>query len=298
MTWRDFGILLRQASNEWLADGAPRLGAAIAFYTVFSLAPVLVIAVSLAGIVFGDEAARGQIAHQIDELVGPEGGKAIQAMLAGAKFPSTGIVATVFGVAALLIGAIGVFGELQDSMNTIWGVKPRPQQTWWQLIRYRLLSFVMVLVIAFLLLVLLVASAVTSAALSWIRDWEMVWLSSAIDFTLSILTITALFATIYKVLPDAQIAWRDVWLGAAVTALLFVAGKWLIGLYLGRSAVASAYGAAGSLAVLLLWLYYSAQIFLFGAELTQVYANRFGTGVRPSYQAADADTLSCDSAKT
>jgi membrane protein len=280
--FKDLWSLLKTAAGDWLDDKAPRLGAALAYYTVFSLAPLLLIAVAVAGFVFGEQAARHQIAQEIQGLVGEEGGRAVQSMLEHAGKPGQGIAASVLGVVLLLVGAAGVFGELQDALNTIWGVQPKPGRGVWEFVRDRFLSFAMVLVIGFLLLMSLVLSAALSALAHLFSRWEFACVSIGLNEVVSLVVITLLFATIFRFLPDAKIGWRDVWLGAAVTAVLFEAGKFLIGLYLGRSGVASAYGAAGSLAVLLIWLYYSAQIFLFGAELTKVYTNRYGSRIVPA----------------
>jgi membrane protein len=278
---REFFDLINAAGAKWLKDRAPRMGAALAFYTVFSMAPLLVIAVGVAGLLFGKEAARGGISEQLGHLMGPEGGKTVEAVLASASAPSSGILATVVGVVILLVGAMGVFGELQDSLNTIWGVQAKPGRAWRGIIRERLLSFVMILSVVFLLLVSLVVSAVLSALGGMMKEWETTWFQHLLNTGISFAVITGLFATIFRLLPDVQIAWRDVWLGAIVTAALFALGKFLIGWYLGHSSIGSAYGAAGSLAVLLVWLYYSAQIFLFGAELTQVYATTHGSSIVP-----------------
>jgi membrane protein len=282
---KDLWPLLKETANDWLDDKAPRLGAALAYYTVFSLAPLLLIAVAVAGLVFGPQAAQKQIAQEIQGLVGEEGGRTIQSMLEHADRPGEGAVAGALGVAMLLIGAMGLFGELQEALNTIWGVRPKSGRGVWGFIKDRFLSFTMVLVIAFLLLVSLILSAALSALTHLVSRWELLYVGFCLNEVVSLVVITLLFMVIFRFLPDAKIAWRDVWLGAALTALLFEVGKFLISLYLGRSGVASAYGAAGSLAVLLIWLYYSAQIFLFGAELTKVYANRFGSRIVPAENA-------------
>lgn len=266
--------LLSEAASRWVDDKCPRLGAALAYYTAFSLAPLLVIAVAVAGFVFGREAATGHLYGQIENMVGKQGAGAVQAMVANSANLGSGIAATAVGLAVLLLGAIGLFGELQDSINSVWGVRPKPGRGWRGFLRDRLLSFSMVLGSAFLLLVSLVVSAILAPLANF--------LGHAAHMAVSFLVITLLFAMIFRYLPDALIAWRDVWLGAAITSLLFALGKTLIGLYLGRSAVGSTFGAAGSLAVLLIWLYYSAQIFLFGAELTRTFAERAGGGIVPA----------------
>jgi membrane protein len=216
---------------------------------------------------------------QLEGLVGEQGAAAISTMLEHAQKPGSGIVATVFGVVTLLFGASGVFAQLQTAMNDIWDVPPKTSSSWWDMLRSRFLPFAMVLGTGFLLLVSLVLSAVISGVGSFIGDrWPAFETISQLANTgVSFLVVTLLFAMIFKLLPDTQVAWRDVWVGALLTAVLFTIGKFFIGLYLGKAAVGSAYGAAGSLVVLLIWIYYSAQILFFGAELTQVYAHRFGT---------------------
>lgn len=277
--------LLKQAFIEWDRDNVSRLAAALAYYAIFSLAPLLVIVVSLAGLLFGEEAARGQIERQFGGLIGEEGAEIVQTMVEGASRTEAGILATAIGVLALLIGATGAFGQLQGGLNTVWEVAPKPGRVIKGMVRTRLLSFAMILVIGFLLLVSLVLSAGLEAFNTYVENrvpapplvgWSVV--NSAVSFIL----ITLLFAMIYKILPDVEIPWRNVWLGAAVTALLFSTGKHLIGLYLGNSTIGSTYGAAGTLAILLIWIYFSAHIFYFGAEITQVYANRYGTPIRPA----------------
>ena len=285
MRVKDLWPLLKEAANDWLEDRAPRLGAALAFYTVFSLAPLLLIAIAVAGLFLGQTAAQDQSAREIEGLVGEEGGRAVQSLLQQANKPGQGIAASILGVVMLLVGAAGLFVELHDALNTIWGVRPRAGRGVWGFVKDRFLSFTMVLVMAFLLLVSLVLSAALSALTHLISRWEFLYAGFCLNELVSLVVIALLFMVIYRFLPDAKIAWRDVWLGAAVTAVLFEVGKFLIGLYLGRSGGAWAYGAAGSLAVLLIWLYYSAQIFLFGAELTKVYANRFGSRIVPAENA-------------
>ena len=280
--------ILKQTFDEWMDDQAPALGAALAYYTVFSLAPLLIISISIAGLAFGREAAQGQIFDQLRGLLGEASGQAVQDIVHDASAePKTGLVATLVGFAALLFGASGVFGQIQTSLNTIWGVQPKPDRGIPGIIRDRILSFGFILIVGFLLLV----SLLLTAAISFVghRLGEMTpgmeslvqWLN-AIG---SLAVITLLFAMMFKFLPDARISWHDVWIGAFITALLFSVGKFALGLYLGRSSVTSSYGAAGSLIVLLLWVYYSAQIVFFGAEFTQVYANRCGSRVTPSSNA-------------
>jgi membrane protein len=276
--------LTKTTFNQWIDDKCPRLGAALAYYTMFSLAPMLVIAIAVAGFVFGEEAARGEIVGQLRSLVGETGGRAIESLLRSVNEPSAGILATIVGVVTFLVGATTAFVELQDSLNTVWGVQPKPGRGVMGLLRDRLLSFAMLIAIGFLLMVSLVMSAATSALSGFLgsRVPGLNYLAQTLNIVLSLAIVTALFAMVFKVLPDVKLAWRDVWIGAVATGVLFTIGKYLIGLYLGRSSVASAYGAAGSIAVLLLWIYFSAQLILLGAEFTQVYADRFGTRVVPA----------------
>ena len=278
--------LLKQTGKEWSEDKVPRLGAALAYYTVFAIAPLLIIAIAIAGLVFGSEAVRGQVADQLKTLISPEAAEAINEMIKNASKPSSGILATIIGFVTLLFGASGVFGQLKDAMNTIWGVQPRPGRGIMGIIKDRFLSFTLVLGIGFLLLVSLMISAALAAVQKFFFGDSTGIVLQIINFSVSFVVITLLFAVMYKVLPDAKIAWRDVWIGAAVTALLFTIGKYLIGVYLGRSSTTSTFGAFGSLVVILLWVYYSAQILFFGAEFTQVYANQYGSHVVP-----DADAM-------
>lgn len=279
-----FYPLLKETFSEWTEDKVPRLAAALSYFTVFSLAPLLVIAISVAAIFFGEEAARGQIVGQIQGLVGQEGATAIETMITNADKTEGGVFATTVGIITLLIGASGVFGQLQDALNTIWEVAPKPGRGIANFIRSRFLSFGMVLVIAFLLLVSLVVSAVLAGIGTYMSGAlpGLTALWGIINFVISFAVITLLFALMYKVLPDVQITWGDVWIGAVVTAFLFTIGRTLIGIYLGSAAIGSAYGTAGSLVVILVWVFYSAQILLFGAEFTQVYARRYGSRIRPA----------------
>lgn len=272
--------LLKDTVSAWIDDYAPSMGAAIAYYTVFSIAPLLLIVISVAGLVFGAEAARGEVVTQLQGLLGTDGAEAVEDMLVAVSEPGTSTLTTLLGFAALLVGATTVFAELQSSLDRIWRVPERLQYSGlWGLLRARVLSFGMILGIGFLLIVSLLASAGLSAMG---RVWAPLFgegevIAHVVDFVISLAIITTIFAMIYKFMPRAQIRWHDVWLGALVTALLFVIGKFLIGLYIGKSGVASGYGAAGSLVILLLWVYYSAQIFLLGAEFTWLYAHRFGS---------------------
>ena len=276
--------VLKQTVKDWVDDKAPRLGAALAYYTVFSIAPLIVIVIAIAGIWFGREAAQQQIVDQIAGLVGQKGAEGISGMLQAANKPKEGMIASALAVVTLVFGATGVFIQLQDALNTIWEVKPKPGRGIMGFIRQRLLSLAMVFGIGFLLLVSLVMSAGLAAAGKWFSGampgGEELW--HVLNFLISFVVIAALFTLMFKYLPDVKIAWKDVWLGGTLTALLFTVGKFALGMYLGRSSVSSAYGAAGSLVILLLWIYYSAQILFLGAEFTQVYANRFGKKLEPA----------------
>lgn len=280
---------LRQAARDWLADNASQMGAALAFYSVLSIAPLLVIVLALAALMFGQEAARGRVVQELQGLIGTEGAVAIEAMIDNSRQLEWGSLAAVLGLATLLFGASGVFGQLQESLNAIWKVPAKTGAGILGMVRSRFLSFTVVLGTGFLLLVSLVLSAVIAGIGKSLGAWwpgmEAVWhlANSLVTFVMA----TLLFALIYKVLPDVKIAWRDVWIGAALTALLFTVGKQLIGLYLGKSSIGSTYGAGGSFVILVLWLYYSAQILLFGAELTHVFAVRYGS------QCAGGDREAC-----
>ena len=279
--------LLRQTMSEWVEDKVPQLGAALAYYTALSIAPLLVIALTIAAQVFDESTARGQLQDELRSLVGDDGSKAIEQMIESANKPGEGIFASVLSFLILLVGASGVFGQLQQSLNTIWEVQPKPGRGVWGVIQDRFLSLAMVFGIAFLLLVsLILSAALTSLGTVFERlPDSLVWLSQAAHFSISLVLITLLFALMFKYLPDVKIAWRDVWLGAIITAILFTVGKFAIGLYLGHSAMASSYGVAGSFVVLLVWVYYSSQILFFGAEFTQVYANRYGSRIVPAENA-------------
>ena len=282
MTVRDMWGIVKEAGSESLVDRVPRLGAALAFYATFALAPLLVIVVAIAGLVFGRDAAENRMLGEMRSLVGNEGGDALQAMVAAAGRPGAGVLASLVGGLVLLFGAVGLFGELQDALNTIWEVAPKPGRGLWVIVRSRFLSFSLVLGSAFLLLVSLVVSAAMASLSGWLGGGPSSASSHILHWVVSFSVITGLFAMIYRLLPDAEIAWRDVWFGAAVTSVLFTVGKSLIGLYLGQTATTSVYGAAASFVVLLLWNYYTAQIFLFGAELTKAHAIRFGSGIVPA----------------
>jgi membrane protein len=272
--------LLRQVARLWLEDYVPSMGAALAYYTLFSLAPLLLIVIAVAGLAFGEDAARGEIQAQLGALMGPRGASAVQDLLVSVRQPTEGAAATVLGVMLLLVGATSVFGELQDSLDRIWRVPARQHTNGWiLLVRARLLSFGMILAIGFLLIVSLVLSAASATAGRWWQPLFGGWflMAQITNGLADFLLVAAMFALIYKVMPRVHVQWKDVWIGAVFTALLFSLGKFLIGLYVRRSGVVSGFGAAGSLVVILLWVYYSAQIFLVGAEFTWVFANAFGS---------------------
>ncbi|MBH8561868.1 YihY/virulence factor BrkB family protein [Nostoc sp. CENA67] len=287
MTRRGIWRLFQETFKEWNEDKASRLAAALAYYTVFSIAPLLIIVIAIAGAVFGEEAARGEIFRQIQGLVGTDGAIFIETAIKNANKPQTGTIASVISILLLLLGATGLFTELQDSLNTIWEVKPKPGRGFINIIRQRFLSFAMVLGIGFLLLVSLVISAVLSALVTYFSNLlpgvDSLW--QIVSFLLSFGITTVLFALIFKVLPDVKITWSDVSIGAIITSVLFSIGRFLLGQYLGNSSFSSAYGAAGSLVVILAWVYYAAQILFFGAEFTQVYARKYGSGITPNKNA-------------
>ena len=276
---RMFGTALR----AWWDDDALRLGASLAYYTLFAIAPILLVATAIAGMVFGAEAVRGEIVGQLDHLVGREGGRAVQSLLEGASQPREGVFATVLGSIAFVVAATGAFLELQAALNTIWRVKPNPGPHLKAFLIDRLRSFGLVVAVGFLLLVSLAVTAALAALSGWLArrspSIPVVW--STVNVLASLTVTTALFALLYRFLPDVRLHWRDVMTGALVTAVLFTIGQQLIGLYLGQSSVASSYGATGSVMILLLWVYYSCQILLFGAEFTRVYAQRHGVRPRP-----------------
>jgi membrane protein len=291
MSGRAWWNVLRTTATEWLNDNPFRLSAALAYYTLFSLAPVLVVAVAIAGFAFGREAVSGQLFDELRGLLGDPSAAALQtAVAAAAVKPSSGIVATAIGIVTLIVGSSAVFGELQDALNTIWDAKRPSDAGIWRVVRKRLLSLAMVAVIGFLLLVSLALSALVNLFGGYVGNivpMSALLLETA-NFILSFAVTTMLFASIYKVLPDVEIRWSDVWVGAAATAAMFTLGKSLIGIYLGRSVVSSAYGAAGSVVVLLLWIYYSSLILFFGAEFTHVYACSHGSqaGEAPAAETA------------
>ena len=281
--------LLKSTYAKWNEDHAQGLGAALAYYTVFSLAPLLMIVIAIAGLVFGQEAAQGQIMGQIQGLVGEDSAKAIQSMIEEARKPAAGILATVIATVMLLFGATGVFAQLQESLNIIWKVEPQPGEGLWKMLKDRFLSLMAVLGTGFLLLISLVISAGLSAVgatLAHVLPGPE-YVLQILNVLISFAVVTLLFAMIYKLLPDTPVQWGDVWIGASITSLLFTIGKFFIGLYLGKSDVGVAYGAAGSLVVILIWVYYASQIFLFGAEFTAVYAKSRETQRAPTPHAQE-----------
>ena len=276
--------MFRTALKAWYTDNAARLGASIAYYTLFSLGPVLLVAIGIAGTVFRPEDVQGRVQGQLTELLGAEGARAVQAMLEGAQNHKAGVLATIIGGVTFLLAATGAFMELQNAFNQIWRVKPKEGFGVAGFIKQRLVSFGLVVAIGFLLLVALVVSAALSAVADWVSarapGLPFVW--AAFDMILSLGVITVLFAILYRVLPDVKLRWSDVWTGAAATALLFTIGKFLIGLYLGQSGTASSYGAAGSVVIVLLWVYYTSQVVLLGAEFTRVYTRRERSKPQPA----------------
>ncbi|HTV24096.1 MAG TPA: YihY/virulence factor BrkB family protein [Polyangiaceae bacterium] len=289
---RRLGSLLKETAIQWDEDQAARQAASLALYTLLSVAPLLIVSIKVAGIVLGDEAARGQISQEIGRLVGPQAGAAIEAMVNVAKEPGQGTVGTIIGLAVLLFGASGVFGELQTSLNQIWEVKPKPGRGVMGFLRDRFFSFTMVMGVAFLLLVSMVVSAALATVTEHFRSvipYAPLWW--VLNIAIGIGITTVLFGLIYKVIPDARINWHDVWVGAFATAVLFSVGRIALSWYVGRSATVSPFGAAGSLVALVVWVYYSAQILFFGAEFTQVFATRYGSRIVPSPNAVHLHDL-------
>jgi membrane protein len=286
------GLILRRSVAGWWNDNVPRLGASLAYYTLFALAPILVVAIAIGGLVFGPEAVRGEIVGQIQGLIGREGAEAVQAMLEGASRPGSSIAATVAGIITFFLGATGAFLELQTALNAIWHVEPKSDGSYWRvLVMQRVISFGLVVALGFLLLTSLLVSAALAAIHRYMGNAfpGVVVLWEALNVIVSLTVITLLFALIYKVLPDVKLSWRDVWIGALVTAGLFSIGRLVIGLYLGTASIASTYGAAGSVVVILIWVYYSAQIILLGAEFTRAYVDEFG-GRPPAEEYAEKKT--------
>jgi membrane protein len=287
MHFRDIWALIKDTFSEWGEDKAPRLSAALAYYTAFSLAPILVIVIAIVGLVLDRGTVQESVIQQVGGLAGSGGADLIRTMLEASQDFGSNLIAMIIGIVALIFGATGVFGALQDALNTMWEVAPKPKQGILGFIKSRFFSFAMVIVVGFLLLV----SLVISAALVALNEWSLALLPGfevvfqILNVITSFLVITLLFALLFKYVPDAEIKWRDVWLGAAITALLFSIGKQAIGLYLGNSDPGSKFGGAGALVIILLWVYYSAMILFLGAEFTQVYANTFGSKVVPAEDA-------------
>jgi membrane protein len=283
---------LKTTINEWVEAEPFQLAAALSYYTLFSLAPLLLIAIGVAGFVFGREAAQNQIVETLQGMIGQDSAQTVQEMIqASNEKPKTGMMSTLIGFVALMFGAGGVVGQLQTSLNRIWEVKPKPGQGIWGFLRQRFFSFAMVLAIGFLLLVSLVVTAVLSSFTGMLSSYlgDATFVAHALDILVSFGFVTLLFALIYKYVPDVEIQWRDVWIGAALTSVLFTLGKYLIGLYIGTSGVSSTFGAAGSLITILVWVYYSSLIFFLGAEFTRVYATEYGSGVAPAQNAQPMD---------
>jgi membrane protein len=285
------GSLLKATVVEWIDDNAARVAASLAFYTLLSMAPLVLLSIALVGFLMGEDTAQSRILSEVGSVIGPQAAGALSAVVTSAHRSDSGVLSSVIGIGVLLVGASGVFGELQYALDTIWGVKPRPGRGILGVIKDRLFSFSMVIAVAFVLLVSLVISTVLSAVGRVVADalpgGAFLW--QALNMIVSLGVITAVFAIIFKVVPDIEIRWRDVWVGAFVTAVLFSAGKYLLGLYLGTSTVASSYGAAGSVVALVVWVYYSSQLVFLGAEFTQVFARRFGVQIRPSKNAMFLD---------
>ena len=279
--------LLKDTATGWDEDNVARLAASLAYYTLLSIAPLIILAVAVAGLAFGEDAARQHISAELSGVVGAGAATAIESIAKNAHTPGSGALSIAIGLLVLLFGASGVFGELQAALNTVWQVAPKPGRGIWGVVKDRFFSFTLVVGVAFLLLV----SLVVSAALTWVGQvferalpgGAFVW--QLLNFALSLAVVTALFALMFKTLPDVHIRWRDVWVGAAVTAALFTLGKFGLGIYLGSAGVSFAYGAAGSIVALVIWVYYSAQVLLIGAEFTEVYARRYGSRITPDDKA-------------
>jgi membrane protein len=291
--------LLKEAASEWVADKCPRLGAALSYYTIFAIPPLFIIVIFIASLVFDEKEVRNSLFGQVGGLVGEKGAASIQSALTASESHKQGMVASVLAVVTLLLTSTGLFIELQSALNTVWGVESKPGQGVWGFLKNRLLSFAMIVGIGFLLLVSLVVSAALSAVSKYfsalVPGLDVLW--TIVNLFVSLGVITVLFAMMFKVLPDVKIAWRDVWVGAFLTAALFTAGKFFLGLYLGHNSAVSAYGAAGSIVLILLWVYYSAQILFFGAEFTQVYAYKYGRQLQPKAHARWAEPAAPAAAK-
>lgn len=293
MKARELLNLVMETIKEWQEDGAARLAAALSYYTTFSLAPLLVVVIAIAGMVGGRDAAQSLVMDQVEDLTGVEGREFVVSMIENASSSSAGVVASIIGTVTLLIAALGTFNELQKALNRIWDVEPKPIEGWGNRVKdfifKRLLSFSLLLGIGFLLLVALVVSAGLSAINEYLSTIPLLsnLVLQILNLLISLGLITLLFALIFKFIPDIEIGWRSVWLGAFITAVLFTVGKQLIGLYLGRSDISNTFGAAGSLALIMIWVYYSSQILFLGAEFTQVFAKRYGKQPRPDEHAVE-----------
>jgi membrane protein len=285
---RSAWLLIKATFENWVAHKDATQGAALAYYSIFSVGPLLVIAIAIAGFAFGQEAARGEVQGQLSGLLGQNGATAVDAMLAGANQPEQGMLATIIGTAVLLFTALGVVVQLKSAFNSVWEVDERQISGLWQFIRTYLVSLAAVIGLGFLLLVSLLFTTTLSAAGQYLGGQLPQTTLQIAGSLISFAAITAMFAAMFKWLPDTRVEWRDVWLGAAITAVLFELGKLLIGIYIGRLALASTYGAAASLVILLIWVYYTSQIVLLGAEFTHCYASRFRAGSQASNQAASA----------
>lgn len=297
---REIPGLLLKAAKGWSSDNVPRLGASLAYYTLFSIGPILLIAIAIAGFVFGPEAVRGEIVQQLQGMVGPDGAKVVQDLVESASLPGRGAIAITVGAVTFLLAATGVFLELQHALNTIFRVKAKSDSGISGMVKARIRSFGLVLSIGFVLMVSLGVSAALAAMSAYLGDGagvsSIIW--QVINVAVSFGVITLMFALIYRFLPDVKLSWRDVWVGSITTALLFTIGKQLLAVYLGHSSTASSYGAAGSVIVLLLWVYYSAQIILFGAELTRIYAERcHGPPEAVDFAEADANARPSEAGK-
>lgn len=282
------GLLLQDAASGWVEHRGQRLGASLAFYTTLALAPLSIIAIAVAGYFYGEEAARGGIVHQIEHLVGKDGATVIESLIQKASEPQQNQVAAIISVCLLLFGATSVFAELKDSLDIIWEVKRKPGLGIWLIVKTQLLSFAVVVGTGFLLLVSLLLTASLTAFTHWLSQSLPipVWTAHLLDVLVSLIVLTILFAMIFKLLPDVTVSWSDVWTGAMFTAALFMIGKFILGIYIGSASIGSIYGAAGSLVIVLVWTYYSAQILFFGAELTRAYAKAFSpVTIHPTEQA-------------
>ncbi|ERT07717.1 yihY family inner membrane domain protein [Lyngbya aestuarii BL J] len=279
--------LLKETFNEWQQDKVPILAAALSYYMIFSIAPILILVIAVVGFIVGEQIAQDEVFAQLESFFGSENAASIRTILQNQFSPSSNITATIIAVVTILFGATTVFAQLKQALNLIWGVEPKPGRGVKGFIQTRILSILMVLGIGFILLLSLIISSVLSGATTWLEQHlfipSFVW--TLVDLVISLSLTTLLFGQIYRVLPDVRIAWKDVVVGAGITAILFTIGKSLISLYLGNSSIGSAYGAAGSFVIVLVWIFYSTQIFLFGAEFTQVWSRRYGSQIRPNKNA-------------